>query len=199
MQISAEIRYFWKDSPPTGVEAWFRGGEKHPFPTGEGELREDQYVRDATQGELGIKRRGKKAGLEVKGFVSPGRSALPAPFAGQVEVWGKWSFASLEPGAGSTVTIEKQRWLRKFETGGPKAQEMPIDVLPAEGCNVELTKLRVNDGDVWWTLGLEAFGTLWTVERNLGLAANALVERSPPVFSPQVTASYPSWLSTLFT
>jgi hypothetical protein len=74
--------------------------------------------------------------------------------------------------------------------GEPLGGQLP----PEEGCIAELTKLRLGDTSVWWTLGLEAFGTIWTVERNLKLGAEVLAGRSAPPLCPAVIASYPAWL-----
>src|ERR1035438_5096441 len=67
MKVSAEIRYFWRGAAPGGLEEWFRSGEGQPFPAGGGESRLDEYLRDADQTELSVKRRGEELGVEVKG------------------------------------------------------------------------------------------------------------------------------------
>jgi hypothetical protein len=204
MQVSAEIRYFWRGATPGGLEEWFRGCERQPFPAGGGESRLDEYHRDANQTELSIKRRGEESGVEVKGLVALSGEHLQSPFTGQVEIWAKWGLLSLELGRNTIAAIDKKRWLRKFDTRGTMPIEIALDAsekplgdhgLPDDGCNAELTKLRLVNSDVWWTLGLEAFGTLWTVEKNLKLGAEALAARDPPDLRPEVIASYPSWLS----
>ena len=204
MKLSAEIRYFWRSAAPSDIEEWFRSGERQPFPAGGGTSRLDEYLRDANQPELNIKRRGKESGVEVKGLVALIGKQLQSPFTGQVEIWAKWVSTSLELGRSTIAAINKKRWLRKFDTSGAIPIEIALDAsekplgdrgLPEDGCNVELTELRLVNADVWWTLGLEAFGTMWTVEKNLELGAQALAARQPPALRPEVTASYPSWLS----
>src|ERR1017187_8316049 len=156
MQISAEIRYFWRNATPDGLEEWFRGGKLQPFPAGGGESRVDEYFRDANQTELSIKRRGEESGVEVKGLVAFNRKHLQLPFAGQVEIWAKWSSISLELGRNAIVAIDKKRWLRKFDTRGTMPVEIPLNAsekplgdqgLPDDGCNAELTQLRLGNAD----------------------------------------------------
>lgn len=105
------------------------------------------------------------------------------PFVGQVEIWAKWTSLSLELDEGSGIEIGKVRRLRKFDTSGIVSREVPLDSseeplegdekLLSGGCIVELTKLRLPNAGVWWTLGLEAFGTIWTVRKNLKLSRSS--------------------------
>jgi hypothetical protein len=200
MQASAEIRYFWKTAVPEAVEAWYRGG----ITPGGGATRTDEYLKDLEQKELGVKRRGGKPGVEVKGLVGFGKE-LPAPFRGRVEIWSKWSSTALSVDTVSTIRIVKQRWLRKFDSGRGGVAEIPMDEqekpkdgrsLPSNGCNLELTKLSAPLGEVWWTLGFEAFGQLQSVEGNLLATVDWLAGGAPNV-DAAMTASYPEWLSRL--
>lgn len=202
MQVSAEIRWFWRERPPAGLEDWFRDAGVHGCaPSGE-ELRADVYLRDPGQVELGVKRRGGKAGVEVKARVSVLEEDLAAgPFKGPVEIWTKVSTPALD--VHPFVATAKQRWLRKFDTGGASPVEIPLGPnakpldpdrpLPRDGCNVELTRLSVDDS-VWWTLGLEAFGGLGRVEDSLRATATLLAARRPPPLEGGQCASYPAWL-----
>jgi hypothetical protein len=84
MLVSAELRWFWKETPPPGLELWYRSG---PFPPGGGALRSDEYLLEPSQTELGLKKRGGgRGGVEVKGLVSIG-TALPEPFDGRIQLW----------------------------------------------------------------------------------------------------------------
>jgi hypothetical protein len=57
-------------------------------PPGGGLLRLDEYLSDPNQCELGIKRRGGKKGVEVKGLVTHAEQQLAAgPFVGPIEIW----------------------------------------------------------------------------------------------------------------
>lgn len=208
MQVSAEIRWFWKESLPAGLEEWFQSKDVHRCAAGGGDTRTDEYLRepprDTVQAELGVKRRGGKDGVEVKGLVSVVQDGVVAgPFAGPIEIWSKWSTQSLH--VQDVVSTEKLRWLRKFDTGGDTPAEVPLGSdekpvdkdrpLPERGCNVELTRVTCA-GKVWWTLGFESFGALQDVENSLRATATLLGTRRPPVLGDDaLRASYPAWLA----
>ena len=202
MQVSAEIRWFWRSAPPTGLEDWFCKAESHGCPAGGGKARVDEYLRDLSQPELGLKRRGGKKGVEVKGLVAVLWSGLvAAPFAGPVEIWGKWTSETLE--LIPVVSVEKLRWLRKFDTSSSwpleiplNDEEKPIDMrpLPTLGCNVELTQVKLPDGGVWWTLGFEAFGALSTLANDLQAVSTVFASRQPPALGEGWRTNYPRWL-----
>ena len=59
---------------------------------------------------------------------------------------------------------------------------------------MELTQVSLLNGEVWWTLGFEAFGTIRTVENDLRAVATILVARRPPELGDGLLASYPAWL-----
>jgi len=215
MQVSAEVRWFWPDLP-TELDEWFRRSASHPFPAGGGKQRNDDYLVDPDQTELGLKRRGQKLGVEVKGLVVKEWASLNVrPFSGIIELWTKWTTQKLE--LRSTTTIRKARWLRKFDMTSQSPEEVPLDdselllhsrVLPAYGCNVEFTKVTLPGNQVWWTLGFESFGPISTLERSLCAAATTLAGRHPPELGPAckvgillwpngtgaLIASYPVWL-----
>jgi hypothetical protein len=204
MQLSAEIRWFWRHIPPAGLEEWFHSADMHGCAAGGGERRTDEYLRDPGQGELGVKRRGKKPGVEVKGLVAAVPDGLTtAPFCGPIEIWNKLSTHVLT--FQDSVSTEKQRWLRKFDTSGAAPEEIhlgedeqpkdPDQPLPALGCNVEFTRVTCGE-EVWWTLGFESFGPLQTVEESLRVVATLLATRRPPdPGSDALRASYPVWLA----
>lgn len=196
MQVSAEIRWFWRGDPPAGLEAWFRDPDAHGCPPFGEETRTDVYLREPGQTELGIKRRGGKAEIEVKALVSVIRDGVAAPpFAGPAETWTKVGTQGLDFAV--SVTTHKVRWLRKFDTGGADPVEVrPGDGLPPVGCNAELTRVTV-DGDVWWTLGFESFGPLRTLVDSLRATAALFAARHPPRLGDGLQASYPAWLAQL--
>lgn len=205
MQISAEVRWFWADALPPGLETWYRSQAGRIAPGG-GEHREDVYLLDATQVELGLKTRGKKPGVEIKGLVRVSPTALGrAPLSARVELWTKWSAPSLDLAGRPTVALDKQRWLRKYDAGRPDAlveialtaDERPVDgPLPRSGCNVELTCVRRVDGRVWWTLGCESFGVqIDELQDNLGRTLEHLAGTAPPALGAALEASYPTWLA----
>jgi hypothetical protein len=130
MQVSAEARWFWPGEPPRGFEKWFYNREKHPCPFGGGELRLDTYLLDRGQGEIGVKRRGGRKGVEIKGLVALSKERLHSgPFEGPIEIWTNWTSEALELPAESVIGAEKRRWLRKFDTSGTSPEEIPLNAL----------------------------------------------------------------------
>jgi len=204
MQLSAEIRWFWPDSLPEGLSDWFRSGSDVYCGAGGGISRVDTYLRDPNGVELGVKHRGSKLGVEVKGLVEVRSHGLnERKFLGPVEIWAKWTSKELRLHTDSTLAVRKVRWLRKFDTTGIEpieialdANEQPVDGvhLPAMGCNVEMTEVTLNE-TIWWTLGFESFGSLATLEANLYRTASVLADRRPPKLQNGILASYPLWLA----
>jgi hypothetical protein len=205
MQVSAEIRWFWRTTPPAGFEDWFNRAESHPYAAGGGKPRIDKYLHDSNSAELGIKHRGGKGGVEVKGLIATLKSVPTGrPFAGPIELWCKWTSQVLDLSDLSMVTTEKRRWSRKFDTGKSLPMELQLNEdenlcedklqLPERGCNVELTQVKLPLGAIWWTLGFEAFGTIETVGHDLCAVAATFAARQPPEFAEGQRASYPAWL-----
>jgi hypothetical protein len=171
---------------------------------GGGEERLDEYLLDDKQVELSLKHRGGKLGVEVKGLVTVTWGGLMVePFVGPIEIWTKWTSDPLEL-TKPIIALKKQRWLRKFDTSVLLPQEIPLGSnekplndhsLPTLGCNVELTKVKLPNCDIWWTLGFEAFGTIRTIENDLRAVAIMLVNRKPPTFKDGLLASYPAWIN----
>src|SRR6266496_485145 len=204
MQVSAEIRWFWNNVPPPKLEKWFRNPTDDTCAAGGGHTRPDEYLCDPNQSELGLKRRGGKTGVEVKGLIvgTFGHVAVN-PFVGPIELWTKWTSEVLELKLGSTVPIDKIRWLRKFDTTKQFPEEIPVDSkekplggrdLPEFGCNVELTRIKLRSNRIWWTLGFESFGKIETVDKSLYAVAATLATRRPPELGTGLLASYPAWL-----
>jgi hypothetical protein len=209
MEISAELRWFWFEQCPEQVEAWFMSENGRP-PAGGGKTRTDEYLHDPGQRELGLKIRGAKPGVEVKGLVTrlPADGRLGA-FVGAVEIWCKWTSTALDLGQRPRSITRKQRWLRKFDTTGEAVVEVPLDQnegpleeheRPNEGCNFEFTRVEVILGEAkstCWTLGLEAFGSYGKVESNLRRAIENLGTRRPPSLATGQLMNYPVLLSNL--
>jgi hypothetical protein len=207
--VSAEIRWFWEFSVPDQLQRWFHDQEAHPYSAGGGprSQRSDKYLREAGQGEVGIKARGgTEAGIEIKGLVSSGVGQLSAgPFQGPIEIWTKWSVRNLDLESRSLIVTEKVRWIRTFDVTERAVKEIQLNesgepvnrgLLPKNGCNVELTRVRLSErAETWWTLGFESFGTIRTVESNLRLVADELSNRRPPKVAMGILASYPVWLN----
>jgi hypothetical protein len=187
MLVSAEVRWFWPDEPPNGLFDWFVGSSHHPSVAGDPSERVDEYLRDAKQTELGIKRRGGKDGVEVKGLVAVLHEVGgEPPFRGRIEMWSKWTSSALDLSGRPTVRITKKRWLRTVAAAPSTTR----------GCNVEITELRLSTGERWWTFGFESFGGRTTVEDDLLAATRLMAEREPPPFPTTLAAAYPAWLAT---
>jgi hypothetical protein len=205
MQISAECRWFTHNKA-TGdsLRNWFLNGSIHGHSPADGAHRQDCYLYDPAQTELGIKRRGTQSGIEIKGLVSINRTSLRCgTLTANVEIWAKWICAAMNLSRFETVAIEKTRWLRKFDISGPETVEIPLGdneqplpplSQPFQGCNVEVTEIEAR-GHTWFTLGLEAFGEFERVDASLRRAAKTLESRHVPEMIDLVAASYPRWIS----
>jgi hypothetical protein len=201
MLISAELRWFWRATLPPGLEQWFRSGTLTP---GGGNSREDEYLVDPLQRELGVKKRSSRAEIEIKGLVEV-RAALPAPFSGRVQIWAKWTSRAITIDHLPRTVVRKTRWLRKYDTSSSAVRELEVDTdeqlrdsapLPEHGCNLEVVALTLDDDARWWTFGFEAFGPLDSVERSL----HRTISHVPPIgrelLAGGLELSYPDWLST---
>lgn len=203
MQVSAEIRWFWS-SLPAEVEQWFRKPDETGCPPGGGGIRVDEYLCDPGQNELGIKKRGGRNLVEVKGLVARLEPGLDAgPFRGPIEIWSKWATERLTLEPGKTIQVSKRRWVRRYDTTRTTPTEVTLDerewpingVQPARGCNIELTEVTLAAGETWWTLGLESFGGLESVTHDLRLAASFLAANATFPLESGRLASYPLWLT----
>jgi hypothetical protein len=207
MQISAECRWFtqsedlgkalsdWFLRPVDGIEA---GGGNEP--------RQDVYLIDPREIELGLKRRGSKPGIEIKGLVDTVHRPLTIrPFNATIEIWSKWTCTQIDLDKSRTITVDKTRRLRKFGTPDSRPLEIALGPdelppgdqrLPNQGCNVEFTTVGISN-TTWYSLGFEAFGPLETVETSLRAVADIMAARNPPALNEAIEASYPKWLSIL--
>jgi hypothetical protein len=159
VEVSAEIRWFWQGLGAPGLKEWFTDASFHGCAAGGGRHRVDAYLSDPQQVELGVKLRGNKTGVEVKGLVAVlADGCTDSPFVGPVEIWGKWSSEALSLAGASLVLVSKLRWLRKFVSLGPEIQEIALDInelpiggrhVPNDGCNVEYTEISVKT-DLRW-------------------------------------------------
>src|SRR5205085_9026499 len=130
MKVSAEARWFWRDSLPRSVHDWFHAGKIAP---GGGRTRDDVYLR-TSELELGIKRRGSVPGVEIKGLVS----SLPPLAVGSITVhpqlWTKWSTPAFDIASLACVTTHKRRLLRKLSGDVQPLMEIALgeDELPKD-------------------------------------------------------------------
>jgi hypothetical protein len=207
VQVTAEIRWFWDDPAEAGrCRDWFWSAEAFGGKPGGGKERVDEYLWDKDQPELGIKRRGNKPGLEIKGLVARAVCGFQlGDLSGPVDIWTKWSTESADLQLSQSLRIAKVRWLRKWSTDGDVVSELalggneqPLNApIYSTGCNLEFTEIHLPKGGPWWTLGFEAFGELSTVAHSLELVAKLLNHRNAPPSSAGRCASYPAWIARL--
>lgn len=184
MLLSAEIRLFWSDPQPTGLEAWFMDAANHGSAPDGPEERTDIYLADPNQTELGVKTRGEKPGLEIKGLIAvPGDTLAFASYEIPIELWSKWSSEPLAFDTKTGIQLDKTRWLRRF------------DIATGHGCHVEWTIVRTRAGVTHWTLGVEAFGPLPAIQQTLRSTVRAINSRNPPPAPGAQPSSYPAWLA----
>jgi hypothetical protein len=208
MQNSAEIRWFWFTPPAKGIESWFRLSGCTP---GGGKEREDVYLIDPQQRELGIKERGGKAGVEVKGMVAQIIHPIKiGTFAAHGELWTKWTTEAFQLKTCAHVTAYKTRWLRKFEIKEGNVREMklnedekpadPGEQLPDQGCNLEFTEVSLTKGgQKLMTMGFESFGPHGSVEAHLRRTVDHLAASADVLdFVGAEELSYPAWLALHF-
>ncbi len=213
MQVSAEIRWFWS-GPVIGSDIlrWFTDKELHnqlaPGGGVDGESREDFYLADSSQHELGIKQRGQtkasNSKIEVKSLVTADEMAFPDPFGKTVEVWVKQESKALVLDPGQCIYTKKSRWLRKFDFDNkrevpPDDYEGPIEQgkLPKRGCNVEVTGITLKGGVEWTSFGFESFGGLSDIKASLLFGLEEMIKRQVQLPANASSASYPKWLRQL--
>lgn len=177
---TAEARWFQEGEIPADVRAWFDA----LGPAVEAEERTDYYLAP-TDDALGVKVR--EGRIETKRRDgAPGRLQAGRAEAA-IGVWAKWSFSAEgdpEP-TGAWVAVEKTRWQREVETAGAS-------------CSLELGEVTV-EGDVWWTVALEASGGD-EAARRLALVEAArqwLGRDDAPVLPASAAMGYPAWLRIL--
>lgn len=200
MLLSAEVRWFWEGDGHE-LRPWF---ETAPFKPGGGGSREDVYVLDPGQVELGLKSRGSKPGIEAKALVAERGELTLGPLRAAIQIWTKVTSAALRLDGLETATTRKQRWLRKFSVDGAEPREIELgadekpkrgDPLPVDGCNVELTRIELDSKpEKWATLGFEAFGRLDRIEATLAAIVSLFGRGSFPKIDPGSALSYPAWL-----
>jgi hypothetical protein len=177
---SAEVRWIMEGEIPPEVKNWFKGDNQEP-------VRVDYYWNVPNCEVMGIKLRRyppkadekpRDPNLEFKPLVTVVKDfSLPKGVEAQVDIWDKWStegdaskklMAQLSERKASWLAIRKTRWLRKYSAEQGAIRKVDAKTRPPNGCNVELTELRVgsvdeiredapNAGKAYWTIGFEAF------------------------------------------
>jgi hypothetical protein len=212
MHRTAEVRWFFAGPVPRELCDWFTQGRGAA-----GEPRTDEYLRFPSA-FVGAKFR--EGNFEIKALTAHCGTRAWSGARGRVQRWVKWSCSAPPVAALRTqvtrerpliVAVTKARVLRRFAFA-PELREVPADTrrLPADGCNAELTMLRVARAQ-YWTFGLEAFAYAHPtrIDEFLDIAAEHILndperprrfhtQQAPrDSFAAANSLSYPEWLETL--
>lgn len=207
--VTAEVRWFFRGSPPADVREWFhRGSLWAPEPH-----RVDEYLVLPGRSTVGIKLR--EGRFEVKArTAAPEATEYPGGVWGYREGWVKWSRYAVDAaqarsflvaGDEEWLRVGKARTLRGFSlegVGGGDAREVDArGERPGRGCAAEITELEVMAPRVssWWTLGLEGFDAEGSVEECLDRGARSFFAGEPVPIALDLDASrsYAGWLASL--
>ena len=221
---SAEVRWIISGLVPENIRNWFKNDKNSKKEN----TRIDYYLKFLGDQYIGIKLRKYESGdqkLEFKPvFKTSFKVKLPDGISGKVEQWQKWSTDAL---AGKELlerlnhhhsdwhALQKDRWLRKYSSDGEKTEKGDANdkaFRPNDGCNVELTKLRIGTvdeisetnpegGKPFWSLGFEAFNDSNRVEdiltevMRLELVKAQIPDGLHDYLTSKTTDSYPSWFA----
>lgn len=201
MQLTAELRWFYRGTLPEEVVQWFQQGQlgKHLAPP---EEREDLYLYSPGCEYLGIKLR--QGRLEIKWRkVELGVVHFGDRVEGKAEKWGKWlcedptaeSFQTADVVGKSWVSVKKVRTQRQYQIfPGESITAVPVTESIGQGCNVELTQLESN-GNAWWSLAFEAFGEDDCLMEHLQAVASCVFKSyRGSNLQAKDSYAYPSWL-----
>jgi hypothetical protein len=217
MYPTVEVRWFYEGEVPEATLQRFKIGELSQD-QGTVEERTDVYLFLRSVDSLGIKLRGTSTRREIVGdqleikrrqYGGDVVAFIPG-VTGCLERWMKWVFQgeSSDPLLSTMVrakdevwvSVGKVRYQRRYAvTGDKRVVAVPLNEWPDNGCNVELTKTIAPSGQVWWTLGLEAFGEADDmVEANLRRSANHFfTETGLGKFEGRDSYGYPRWLNVV--
>lgn len=203
MYPTMEVRWFLPGQIPTEVYQWF---ETCPVAPSQPETRQDWYLYQPESDTLGIKLR--QGSLEIKKrMLDRGIHTLLAGVTGRVEKWVKWSFRVHESeqtlatlGAeGYWVGVQKTRQQRWYDVTDrqevrPIAPNPQIKQEIKQGCTLEVTQVSI-DNQLWFSLGLEAFGAADPEEILHRVAQQALAGTRFTFLTAERSFGYPCWLS----
>jgi len=147
--------------------------------------REDEYVLLPGAATVGIKLR--EGRIEVKALTEPPIPWGAGGLEGHLERWAKWSQpVSVITGWGEgpgvhKIRVEKERWARW-----------------ADGCLMEVTRLRVRDQE-WWTVAVEQSGAgAQPGDLTSPLGELGGIPGADAVMIAESSKSYPEWLEQFF-
>ena len=202
---SAEVRWFRPGPVPEEVMKWFRSVHAGFL---EQPARTDYYLALPGSPDMSIKFREEQ--LEFKqAYGEKGLNWTREKVSGRIAHWQKWSFPlQNEAGAMNSIAVYSESWKKVLkqrsiilfqasDSGLPQATSASI--LPENGCGLEITRVELPEQkDIWWTLGLEAFGREDKLMDMLSLVAE-LVFSLPgcPELKLIESMSYPEWLAKM--
>ncbi len=201
VHATTEIRWFRAGLVVPSVRKWF---ESCPGQIADQPPRTDYYLVLGGTRSLGIKMR--EGRLEIKSRQQElGRASLGERVSGMLEEWLKWSFELLDPRSDpSSITqpdsnwigVHKTRRLRRYGRSDDESfSPVPVDTFPPQGCDVELSMVRIHD-QVWWTLAFESFGPPADRQQFLMDLASQLFEKDPTLELAALDSfGYPRWLA----
>jgi hypothetical protein len=165
--------------------------------------RVDYYLRIPKQDGLGIKLR--EGRIEAKERC---RQYDVARFhnhvTGTVELWQKWSFRLAESWqalthlitpSSSWIGVRKARRMKRYRLS---EKGVVVGVVTGDrfeaGCEVELTQIEA-EGELWWSLGLEAFGEESENHGTLLIVArHVFAQGETPALDAENSLGYAQWL-----
>ncbi|MGZ6546368.1 MAG: hypothetical protein ACXVEI_13775 [Actinomycetota bacterium] len=192
-----EVRWIHPGRVPDAMIGWLG-----PF-ADQIERREDRYLVDPSNPDLGVKIKG-AVQLDLKAFRgSPGELVVPGGGRGRLEIWEKWTFPLDEHGhppadSSGWLTLQKRRRRRSFRLVDERAVERPVSEADLPGCTVELTEVAIGE-ETWWSLGIEAGGRSETLDAALHATAASLFQGPSPRgirLDLRDSMSYARWLGT---
>lgn len=199
MLTSAELRWFKHGALPEGIAQWFQQYEGVAPP----EEREDLYLYVPENDYMGIKLR--QGRLEIKWRKAQlGILRFGDAVEGNAEKWGKWlcedptqeSF-QLQDVVSTWVSVKKRRFQRRYQFADALIKVVGVNESITQGCNVELTQLRINDNE-WWSIAFEAFGKEERLMNNLKSVASEVFQNYRDLeLLAKDSYAYPSWLSAV--
>ncbi len=196
---SSEMRWFynWNQNDFQSVLDWLKSILKELSAEPD---REDYYLHTGNP-DKGIKLRpyGSKRHLEMK-FLSNQENRI-SPFKGRKEDWTKWSVplpkefkvdVKVDP---KWIGVEKTRYLLKISLTQSTPRVLQADGKGTkEGCNVELTQLRVKEKK-YWTFSFESFSKSGKEEKNLENGLEFLSLKNPPeIIQTGISCGYMEWI-----
>lgn len=212
--ISLELRWFFPADLPHEVDAWFR--EKLPGSNISTEARPDTYLYQPQHEDFGIKFRGaekesdRKLEIKWRQFAKPYQGAHG--FSGQVERWVKWGWkdpkiplpdqdeyiGTWPVPEGPWITVDKERWQRKYGWDGSKLTPVPIGDVLDRAAVVEIANFKLKR-ITYGSLLIETYASDAQAQQNVLDAASTHLLKNYQGAPPRGDQSYgyPRWLASV--